>query len=69
MLINLIKYKGKTVNDVVDAMHEKGIKISKSTFYRKSRNDDFTFGEMLVIEKILNMSMEEIDHIFLHTCY
>lgn len=54
--------KGMSIEDI-----SKAIEIDKSTFYRKlaSNGMTFTIGEVDKISKVLNLSVDDINSIFL----
>lgn len=66
--INTLKLKGKIVenNTTLEAV-AKSIKMDRSTFYRKIKNngETFTLGEMYKIVDVLSLSQQETIDIFL----
>ena len=57
-----LKEKDMSIEDI-----SKAIEIDKSTFYRKLASDgmSFTIGEVDKISKVLNLSVQDINSIFL----
>lgn len=60
ILISKIKEKGLSVKDVADMLH-----INKVTLYRKARNNYFLCHEMFELKKILGLTQEETENIFI----
>ena len=56
---------GIKVDDLLAKMQEKGINMSRSTFYRNLRGEgEFDRGEIQIISDLLSLSDEEMVEIF-----
>lgn len=65
LLIGTLRIKGFSVADMINEMNNAGVKISKSTFYKKIRGDSqFTAEEIKAITEIADLSKEEMYRIF-----
>lgn len=58
-LLYFIKDRGHRIDDFLDA-----VRISKSAFYSKCKNNTFRVCDILKIAEFLNLTIEDIDSIF-----
>lgn len=57
--------KGISVNDLLNLINEKGVKMSRNSFYRRmNKVHEFDRAEILAIVEILKLSEEEMLDIF-----
>lgn len=65
LLKGMMMIKGYSVSQMVQAMNQEGIKISKSSFYKKMRGEtEFTLNEIRAITEIAGFSNDEMYQIF-----
>ncbi|MBF0793767.1 MULTISPECIES: BetR domain protein [Mammaliicoccus] len=57
--------KGISVNELLNLINEKGVKMSRNSFYRRmNKVHEFDRAEILAIVEILKLSEEEMLDIF-----
>lgn len=65
LLKGILMINGYSVSKLVDEMEENGVKISKSSFYKKLREEnEFTAREIKTITEIIGLSQDEVYSIF-----
>lgn len=65
LLKGTLRIKGFSIPEIVEAMNEKNVQISKSTFYKKMRGESqFTAEEISAITEIAKLTRNEMYNIF-----